>query len=178
MKSPDHSENWTCVGVILGAHGLAGGLKIKSFCEVPRLIETYNPLKVEDYPETLTLKIVANLKDSFQATTLKIKDRNSAMRLKGKLLFAKRDNLPKTDEDEYYFTDLIGLSVKDTDRVVVGTVKNVANHGAGTFLEILIIGKLKTILVPFNKNSIPIVDISGQHLILKERPEFFLSEHN
>lgn len=152
----------------MGPHGIAGGLKIKSFCEVPRLIETYNPLKVENYPDTLTFKIIGNLKEAFQATTTDIKDRDSAMKLKGKLLFADRNKLPKIDDDEYYFTDLIGLSVKDNKNILIGEIKNVENHGAGTFLEILLKGELKTILMPFNKNLVPIVNIRKQYIIINE----------
>ena len=168
MNNPDINKDWTCVGVILGAHGVAGGLKIKSFCEVPRLIESYNPLKVEDYPNTLTFKIVGNLKDSLQATIKEIKDRDGAMKLKGKLLFAERDKLPSIDEDEYYFIDLIGLNVKDTNNLIIGKVKNAENHGAGTFLEILLNEGLKTVLVPFDKNTIPTVKINEKYIILNE----------
>ena len=168
MDYPEKPKNWTCVGVILGAHGIAGGLKIRSFCEVPKSIERYNPLIVENYPETLTFKIVGNIKDALQATTTKIKDRDSAMKLKGKLLFAERNQLPAIDEDEYYFTDLEGLTVKNTNDITIGRIKNVENHGAGTFLEIVLNKELKTILVPFNKNTVPTVHITEKYIILNE----------
>ena len=168
MDNSELYKNWTCVGVILDAHGIAGGLKIKSFCEVPKLIERYNPLKVENYPETLTFKIVGNLKDAFQATTTKIKDRDNAMKLKGKLLFAERNKLPAIDEDEYYFTDLEGLTVKDANNTIIGIIKNVENHGAGTFLEIVLNEELKTILVPFNKNTVQTVSVTEKYIILNE----------
>ena len=168
LYNPEQSKNWICVGVIIGAHGIAGGLKIKSFCEIPKLIERYNPLKVEKYPETLTFKIIGNLKDALQATTTKIKDRDSAMELKGKLLFADRKKLPEIDADEYYFTDLEGLTVKDTNGIIIGRIKNVENHGAGTFLEIVLNEELKTILVPFNKNTVPTVRVTEKYIILNE----------
>ena len=168
MDYPEKPKNWTCVGVILGAHGIAGGLKIRSFCEVPNSIERYNPLIVQNYPETLTFKIIGNIKDALQATTTKIKDRDSAMKLKGKLLFAERNQLPAIDEDEYYFTDLEGLTVKDTNDITIGRIKNVENHGAGTFLEIVLNEELKTILVPFNKNTVPTVRITEKYIILNE----------
>ena len=168
MDNPEQTDNWTCVGVILGAHGIAGGLKIKSFCEFPRLIETYNPLKVEGYPRVLSFKIIGSLKDAFQATTSEIKDRDSALKLKGKLLFAERIKLPEIDKDEYYFVDLVDLTVKDTNDVAIGKIKNVENHGAGTFLEILLNEKLKTILVPFDKNRILKVNISEKYVVLNE----------
>ena len=168
MDYPEKPKNWTCVGIILGAHGIAGGLKIRSFCEVPKSIERYNPLIVQNYPETLTFKIIGNIKDALQATTTKIKDRDSAVKLKGKLLFTERNQLPAIDEDEYYFTDLEGLTVKDTNDITIGRIKNVENHGAGTFLEIVLNEELKTILVPFNKNTVPTVRITEKYIILNE----------
>ena len=168
MDYPEKPKNWTCVGVILGAHGIAGGLKIRSFCEVPKSIERYNPIIVENYPKVLTFKIIGNIKDALQATTTEIKDRDSAMKLKGKLLFAERNQLPAIDEDEYYFTDLEGLTVKDTNDITIGRIKNVENHGAGTFLEIVLNEELKTILVPFNKNTVPTVRVTEKYIILNE----------
>ena len=168
MDYPEKPKNWTCVGVILDAHGIAGGLKIRSFCEVPKSIERYNPIIVENYPKVLTFKIIGNIKDALQATTTEIKDRDSAMKLKGKLLFAERNQLPAIDEDEYYFTDLEGLTVKDTNDITIGRIKNVENHGAGTFLEIVLNKELKTILVPFNKNTVPTVRITEKYIILNE----------
>ena len=135
---------------------------------MPKSIERYNPLIVENYPETLTFKIVGNIKDALQATTTKITDRDSAMKLKGKLLFAERKQLPAIDEDEYYFTDLEGLTVKNTNDITIGRIKNVENHGAGTFLEIVLNNELKTILVPFNKNTVPTVHITEKYIILNE----------
>jgi 16S rRNA processing protein RimM len=168
VDHPEKPKNWTCVGVILGAHGIAGGLIIKSFCEVPKSIERYNPLKVENHFEALTFKIVGNIKGALQATTTKIKDRDSAIKLKGKLLFAERNKLPTIDEDEYYYTDLEGLTVKDTNEITIGRIKNVENHGAGTFLEIVFNEEVKTILVPFNKNTVPTISITEKYIILKE----------
>ena len=168
MDYPEKPKNWTCVGVILDAHGIAGGLKIRSFCEVPKSIERYNPIIVENYPKALTFKIIGNIKDALQATTPKIKDRDSAMKLKGKLLFVERNQLPAIDKDEYYFTDLEGLTVKDTNDITIGRIKNVENHGAGTFLEIFLNEGLKTILVPFNKNTVPTVRVTEKYIILNE----------
>ena len=72
LDYPENPKNWTCVGIILGAHGIAGGLKIRSFCEVPKSIERYNPLIVENYPETLTFKIVGNIKDALKQLQQKL----------------------------------------------------------------------------------------------------------
>ena len=66
--------------------------------------------KIPQY-ELLNFNMVGNLNSTLQVQSKKITDRDSAMSLKGKLLFAARNKLPKSDSDEYYFADLIGLKV-------------------------------------------------------------------
>ena len=173
MTDKNHIEHWTCVGVILGPHGVKGGFKIKSFCQNPSAITNYNPLKVQDYSKTLNLTIISNLNNIFQVKSEKIKDRESAMALKGKLLFAARQKLPQTNDEEYYFTDLLGLRVKTINNKFVGTIKNVENYGAGTFLEVENNQTLHTKFLPFNKESIPEINLVKKYIITKEFPEEF-----
>ena len=168
MTDQNHIGHWTCVGIILGPHGVKGGFKIKSFCQTPSAITDYNPLKIQDYSTRLNLTIVSNLNDMFQVKSDKIKDRESAIALKGKLLFAARHKLPKTNDEEYYFTDLIGLEVKGFKNQVLGTVRNVENYGAGTFLEVENNQTLDTLFLPFNKESVPEINLKKKYIIIKE----------
>ena len=178
MATLDKLKDWTCVGVIIGPHGLTGGLKIKSFCENPSAIKNYNPLKVEGYPGTMSFKIVSNQNDTFKVKSETIRDRDSALALKGKLLFASRNKLPNTENGEYYFTDLIGLNVKNTDSVTFGKIKNVENYGAGTFLEVVHNITFQTVFVPFSKEFIPTINLDKKYIILKEFPTEFSKEPN
>ena len=178
MTNQGQIKNRTCVGVILGPHGVNGAMRIKSFCERPQSIIDYNPLIIEDYPEVLSFNIVANLKSTLQVTSEKIKDRDSAMIFKGKLLFAERNKLPKSDAEEYYFADLIGLKVKEHNGQPFGSVKNVGNYGAGSFLEIRHDQTSKTIFLPFDKKAFPVINLQDQYLIVKEFPKEFLKEPN
>ena len=173
MTDQNDIEHWTCVGVILGPHGLKGGFKIKSFCENPLAITDYNPLKVQDYSKTLNLTIISKSDDMFQVKSEIIKDRESAKALKGKLLFAARQKLPPTNDGEYYFTDLLSLKVKTLDNKFVGRVKNVENYGAGTLLEIENNRTLETIFLPFNKETVPEINLLKKYIILKEFPKEF-----
>ena len=176
MTNKNQNKNWICVGVILGPHGVNGRLKVKSFCENPRSIINYNPLMIEGCLELFNFDMVANLNSTLQVQSKKITDRDSAMNLKGKLLFAARNKMPKSDSDEYYFADLIGLKVKELDGKPFGSVQNVGNYGAGPFLEILNSKTLDTIFLPFNKASIPIINLDDQYLIVKEFPKEFSKE--
>ena len=75
-----------------------------------------------------------------------------------------RDRLPELDDDEYYYTDLIGLEVRDTGGTLLGTVKSVQNHGAADLLEIHGPGLASTVLLPFTREAVPTVDMAGRRI--------------
>ena len=174
MTDQNDRNHWTCVGVIIGPHGLKGGFKIKSFCQKPSAIINYNPLRVQGSSTTLNLTIISSLDNIFQVKSENIRDREIVMALKGKLLFASREKLPQTNNEEYYFTDLLGLTVKTPNNKFFGKIKNVENYGAGTFLEIENSQTLNTILLPFNKESVPEINLVKKYIIIKVLPKEFL----
>ena len=178
MTGSNHLNNWTCVGIVIGAHGVAGGLKIRSFCAIPSAIKNYNPLKIEDYPEALHFRLISQSHDIFQVRLEAIKDRKSAHALKGKLLFAERNKLPVIDKEEYYYADLIGLQVKDQNDDPIAKITNVNNYGAGTVIEITHNKSSKTIMLPFNIETIPVVNLDKKYISLKTVPQEFLKAQN
>ena len=56
--------------------------------------------------------------------------------LRGLELYLSRDLLPNLKEDEFYYSDLIGLVVEDTNGKILGTVSMVDNYGAGEIIEV------------------------------------------
>jgi 16S rRNA processing protein RimM len=65
-----------------------------------------------------------------------ITDRNAAETLKGLFVAAPREAMPDTDEDEYYWADLIGLAVVNQQGVELGVVDNLLSTGAHDVLRI------------------------------------------
>ena len=64
-------------------------------------------------------------------------DRNSAEAMKGVLVGAPRDVLPETDDDEFYWTDLIGLEVVNTSGERLGKVAGLIETGASAVLRVV-----------------------------------------
>ena len=61
------SGDLICVGVISGAYGVQGELRIKSFCAIPEDIERYSPLTDESGARQFALAILRPIKNGFAA---------------------------------------------------------------------------------------------------------------
>ena len=81
-------------------------------------------------------------------------------------LLARRDQLPSLPDDEFYHTDLMGLTAFDTGGAELGHVKAVQSNGADDLLEIVAPGLKDSVLVPFTKAIVPTVDLSTGRIIL------------
>ena len=159
-----------CVGVVAGAFGVRGEVRLKSFCAIPEEIEDYSPLSNEDGSKSYSLTLTRPVKNGFAALLGGIDTKEQADAVKGLRLFARRDQLPKQPDDEYYHTDLIGLEVYDTGGTLLGTVKSVQNHGASDLLEIHGPGLKATVLLPFTLAAVLTVDL-GQGRIIADPPD-------
>ncbi|MDW3224513.1 MAG: ribosome maturation factor RimM [Paracoccaceae bacterium] len=158
-------EDRICVGAIGGSYGVHGEIRIKSFCAVAEDIETYSPLGDEDGGRAFHLALIRPAKNGFVARIAEVASKEEADALKGTQLFARRDQLPSLPDDEYYHADLIGLQVLDAGGTLLGSVKNVLDHGAGDLLDIQRPGSSETVLLPFTRAAVPTVDLSTQRII-------------
>lgn len=66
-----------------------------------------------------------------------VPDRTAAEALKGMLVGAPRDKLPATDDDEFYWGDLIGLAVLNAADEKLGVVANLIETGANDVLRVV-----------------------------------------
>ncbi|MGH1419595.1 MAG: ribosome maturation factor RimM [Hyphomicrobiaceae bacterium] len=153
------------LGHISQANGLRGDVLIKSYTANPEDIGSYGALTNEDLSQSFNIKVVRFTTKGVVAKIKGINDRNAAEGLRGTKLYIDRDQLPEPDdEDDFYHTDLIGLTAKTTDGKKVGPVVAVQNFGASDLLEIRPSDNKTTELIPFNKEFVPDIDIDGGSL--------------
>ncbi len=158
-------SNRIVVGAITGAFGVKGEVRLKSFCANPEDIAGYSPLFDKQGTE-YTVKITQTVKGGFAARLSGIRFKDQADALRGVQLFADRNLLPQLPDDEYYYSDLIGLDVLDTGGAVLGKVAAVDNHGAGDILEIRGPGLKGSVLMPFTQSAVPTVDLTARRIIV------------
>jgi 16S rRNA processing protein RimM len=153
------------VGTLGGSFGVKGEIRLKSFCADPAAIADYTPLYTEDGLAFGQMVLTGQLKNGFTARVDGVTTKEEADTLRNISLYANRDALPSLPDDEYYYADLIGLTVLDTGGATLGTVKNVMDHGAGDLLELIAPGQTETILLPFTQAAVPTVDLSAGRII-------------
>ncbi len=173
-----------CVGVVTGARGLQGEVRIKSYTADPADIAAYGPLFDESGRRSFRLRVTGRAKGQVVAGIAGVDDRDAAEALKGLDLYIPRQALPEIEEDEYYNTDLIGMRAElvagaeapegcPEDRVL-GSVKAVHDFGGGPILEIerLPVGRRggDAVMVPFTAACVPEVDLAGARLTIDPPP--------
>ena len=163
-----------CLGVITGAHGVRGLVRIKSFTEMPEDLTAYGALTDEAGTRRYAVTVTGKAKGALLARIAGVENREAAQALRGTRLMVERVALPEIEDPEtFYYADLVGLAVEDSAGKPLGRVKAVMNHGAGDLLEIEPapdIGKA-TLLVPFTKAAVPLVDLEAGRLVVEPPSE-------
>ena len=96
----------------------------------------YRDLRRADGAPALTILSGRPQQGALIARCAEAPTREAAEALKGLELYVPRSALPPPEEDEFYVADLIGLRAVTPDGAELGTIKDVANFGAGDLLEI------------------------------------------
>ncbi len=158
-----------CLGAIVGVHGIRGEVKVRSFTEVDRDIDSYGLLEDEAGSKKFDIKVVGHSKELLRVKVKGCDDRNTAETLVGTGLYVERKLLPQLEEEEFYHTDLIGLDVKDeTSGCIIGKVNALYNFGAGDLIEIKVSGSKALEMLPFTKQYVPQINIKEGFIIVKE----------
>jgi 16S rRNA processing protein RimM len=158
-----------CLGVVTGAHGVQGAVRIKSFTAVPEDVARYGPLTDEGGVRRFELHLVGTAKGVVIAHLSDVADRNQAEGLRGLRLYLPRSALPQTAAEEYYHADLIGLEAVLGDGTPVGRVRAVYDFGAGDTLELTRPGG-PPVMVPFTRAVVPNIELAAGRLVLDPPP--------
>lgn len=101
------------LAVIIGAHGVAGEVRLKLFGEGAETLKSYDGFDAAG--ARLTLKSVRPGPNGAVARFAEIGDRTAAEALRGTELTVPRAALPPLGEGEYYHADLIDLPCFSSD---------------------------------------------------------------
>lgn len=153
------------VGHISGAYGIRGWARI-----APYSADAGAMLQVKDWwldlPDMHNVKVLQARKQGDEVVALfsGIDNREAAEALRGSVVFISRSHFPALPEDEYYWVDLIGLSVFNRRGDALGTVKGLIDNGAHPVLQVTVENsenKVRELLIPFVDQFIGDVDREG-----------------
>ena len=153
------------VGQIGGAFGVRGEVRVTAFTADPLALTAYGPLLRADGTVALTLTSTRPDKAGVVGRAKEIATKEEADALRGLKLHVPRDSFPEPDEDEFYLADLLGVEVRDTTGVVMGTIKSVQNFGADDMLEIAPATGGPTWYLPFTKEATPELHLADGWLL-------------
>jgi 16S rRNA processing protein RimM len=160
-------ESLVLLGRFGAPHGVRGEIRLQSFTADPLAISTYGPLSDSSGARQFVIVALrAQGKDMLVAQVEDVSDRSGADKLTGVELYLPRARLPEPEEDEFYLSDLEGLRAETTGGETLGHILRVQNFGAGDILEIMPDGGGETILLPFTKSVVPVVDVAGGRVVV------------
>ena len=158
-------DKYICIAAVAGAFGVKGEIKLKTFTDKPESIMSYGSLLSIDGEILLTPQSYKSLKGGLALMCKEIVTRDQAEALKSTKLYIKRNCLPKTEEDEFYLIDLIGMEVKTVDGKRMGSVVGTEDFGAGVLLEIKPKDSV-SFYQPFTKDAVPKIDIHLKRIVI------------
>jgi 16S rRNA processing protein RimM len=157
----------TQVGYVSGAFGVTGSIRVTPFSDDADAL-----LKVKtwwlDKPSlrSVTVRTAKMHGGEVVAQIVGVLDRNDSEALKGAAVSIPRSEFPALPEDEYYWSDLIGLDVVNLQGEALGRVTDMMHNGAQSILRIAPVNPgehgVDERLIPFVDQFIKTVDLAGK----------------
>lgn len=144
----NNTENWVVIGKFGRPQGLQGLVRIFSFtnptdnlfgydkwhAKINGVIQEIKPLNVTKNNKVDLVKIAG------------YESREQAALLTNVEIFIKQSQLPVLASDEFYWHELIGMSVENNQKVYLGKVKEMLDTGAN---DVIVVEGDKRHLIPY-----------------------------
>jgi len=155
------------VGKITATHGIRGFLKLYSYSgniESLRCAETVFLKGKNSVLTELALIDISAHAGGFIFALDGFTDINQVLPFVGCEVYLKLSGLPELEDDEYYWRDLIGLTVVTDQGVVLGSVKDIFETGSSDIY--VVEGNDREYLIPAIADVIARVDLPGRTITI------------
>ncbi len=154
------SDNFIEVGKIVAPHGVRGDLRVLPSVERPEILGKVRRLFLGDAPHEVLL--AKPHKNVYRVHFKGCDDRNGAEALVGQICFLPRDEFPRLPAGEYYYFELLGLSIVEEDGTEIGTLSEIIETGAN---DVYVAAKDgKEICIPAIPDCILSVDLTARRM--------------
>ncbi len=153
------------MGRIVAPYGVLGWLKIMPSTQELNGLALYKTWWVGKEEDWRKVKLKSSkLHNNVLVAKLEgLNDRDAALACKGLQVAVSRELLPKPDQDEYYWSDLIDLNVKNQQGVDFGQIIDVFETGAN---DVLVVKGEVERLIPFIAQNIIEVSLEQQTMLV------------
>ncbi len=160
------------VGQIAGLYGVRGWVKVFSYTEPRQAIVGYFPWQVEVVGCWREMRVAEGRRHG-KGVVVRLEgcdDRDMATTLLGSDIAISRFQLPDTAAGEYYWSDLVGLTVVTLDGMELGEIRNLMETGAN---DVLVVQGERERLIPCLFGNVVVeVDLEHQLMRVDWDPEF------
>ena len=169
-------DDLVLVGRVVGAHGIRGSLKVRSYAESLSIFEAGEGIRLALPDGSVRTMIVQWMQPHGRGILMTVEavtDRNQAESLIGSEIFVDKACLPVLAEDTYYWFDLVGLNVFNTTGSLLGRLDEVIPTPGH---DIYVVkgeqnGKPREMLIPATGDVVLKVDLEGKTMIV-DPPEW------
>lgn len=166
-----HSPQIT-LGKIIGVFGVQGWVKVFSYTDPISNILNYSPWQIVQCGQSRTIRVCEGQMHgkSIIARLETCEDREMAIQFLGAEIAIYREQLPPIGKGEYYWADLMGLTVLNREGITLGQVDHLLKTGAN---DVLVVKGEKEHLIPFLLDQVVLeVDLVGGQLQVDWDAEF------
>lgn len=155
------------VGYISGAFGITGSVRVTPFStDADALLAVKTWWLDKPSLQSVTVRTAKMHGGEVVAQIVGMLGRDAAEALKGAAVSIPRSAFPSLPENEYYWSDLIGLDVVNLQGEALGRVADMMHNGAQSILRVLPVpvgeDKAPERLIPFVDHFVKTVDLAGK----------------
>ncbi len=169
------------LGKLVGVWGVKGWVKLHSYTRNRADISQYKVWylqKPRSKVEPVPIEVL-NCREQGQGIVAQLEgvdDRDQAAAMSGQVIFVKQSDLPKLPEGEFYWQQLIGLTVSSSE-AVIGRIDSILETGANDVLVCNNVEEGKAdVLIPYTDEIILEVDVNAGTMLVDWDPNFLLED--
>ena len=159
------------LGKIVGVFGIKGWVKVFSETRPREQIFSYSPWLLEVKGRTVEVELLDGRQQGkgLIASLKGYTDCDAARQLIGSDISIPEEGLPAAGIDEYYWSQLTGLSVVNQQGIELGEVANLFETGAN---DVMVVKGDKERLIPFTEFAVHEVDLDNKKIIVDWDADF------
>lgn len=157
------------VGKIIGVHGIRGNLKLYPYVDSLSIFKSGHRVVLREpngREESYAVKGGQPYKNIVRLFLSGIDNRNTAENLIGSEVWMDKSILPGLEPDEYYWSDIIGLDVFQTDDFYLGKVASILPTGSNDVYVVRHPDSGQEILIPALQTVVMEMDIKKNRMVV------------